>query len=191
VIRRMFVFVCVLIVPASTSAQPPAPLPKEIAAAWEDARVHQGWTDTTPLGTVRLRESGPPQLGDLPAFWFFPWQEGVLAKLPDPGVPAQPPGPLPKDIVDAWRKQGAMVGWLRLNPRGYIEFIEKKDGAPGDLPCFRFYAPSSGPLPSLEKLPIPHGISDSISATITQRTFTPSSPANWITSACLTSATTI
>src|SRR5262249_47964832 len=69
----------------------PGPLPPEIVKAWRDAGADTGWMKNLPPQSeggygywVPWREQGEP--GAVPAFRFHPEKEGVLAKLPDPGV---------------------------------------------------------------------------------------------------------
>ena len=82
------------------------------------------------------------------------------------------PKPLPEDIVKAWKEAGAEVGWLRVYPDGFKldggeviwphlfpgvpiafgQFVVEKQGAPGDLPAFRFALWHPG---RLAKLPVP------------------------------------
>lgn len=70
----------------------PKPLPQEIIKAWRDAGASVGWMkDVPPKPTggydywEPFREKVEP--GAVPAFRYHPKKEGVLAKLPDPGVP--------------------------------------------------------------------------------------------------------
>lgn len=60
--------------------------------------------------------------------------------------------PLPAEIVKAWSDAGASVGWMRLHQSGYVEFIAKNAGKPGDLPAFRFSEWRAGVL---DRLPPP------------------------------------
>src|SRR5690349_9153915 len=45
------------------------------------------------------------------------------------------PQPLPGNILAAWKKAGARVGWMRANEFGFIEFLPKNEGIAGDLPA--------------------------------------------------------
>jgi hypothetical protein len=69
----------------------PKPLPQEIVKAWRDAGANVGWMkDVPPQPTggndywEPFREKVEP--GAMLAFRFHPEKEGVLTKLPDPGV---------------------------------------------------------------------------------------------------------
>ena len=60
---------------------------------------------------------------------------------------------LPEDIVAAWKKAGAQVGWLRAMPGlASLQFVREKEGKPGDLPAFHFAVWPEG---RLAKLPAP------------------------------------
>src|SRR5207302_1611703 len=56
---------------------------------------------------------------------------------------------LPAEIVTAWKKAGAEVGWMR---EGTFAFVPEKEGVDGDLPAFRFSLLKKG---LLAKLPAP------------------------------------
>jgi hypothetical protein len=69
----------------------PRPLPPEVVKAWRDAGADPGWMkDLPPHPTagygywVPFREK--VETGALPAFRFHPEKNGVLGRLPDPGV---------------------------------------------------------------------------------------------------------
>src|SRR5262245_64789018 len=71
-------------------SKPPTALPTQLVAAWKKAgvRVRVGWTRVRNDGLpafLSLKEGG--KAGDLPAFEFRTWQQGVLPKLPVPVVP--------------------------------------------------------------------------------------------------------
>src|SRR5262245_58851704 len=65
---------------------------------------------------------------------------------------AEPPTPLPKEIVAAWKAAGAEVGWARLNWAGVMQVVAEKEGKPGDLPSFQF---KNWQMGLLAKLPVP------------------------------------
>jgi hypothetical protein len=79
-----------------------------------------------------------------------------------PAGKAEVAKPLPQDVVTAWRKAGAEVGWLRAERyrdfdgvlvfEGYFRFVPEQKGKPGDLPAFRFTSWQPG---CLAKLPSP------------------------------------
>src|SRR5262249_17422020 len=64
------------------------PLPKMIVDAWTKAGVEPGWVRFGPGGHDGFSDPPfGPRAGDIPGFIFFPWREGVLAKLPPPQEP--------------------------------------------------------------------------------------------------------
>src|SRR5262245_3583610 len=52
--------------------------------------------------------------------------------------PGELPQPLPKNVVAAWKKAGAVVGWLHEDEFGRVgyEFVVAEKGVAGDLPAF-------------------------------------------------------
>jgi hypothetical protein len=60
--------------------------------------------------------------------------------------------PLPDEIVRAWTKAGARVGWMGLNEYGACYFADKAAGLRGAVPAFRFGAWKDGQLAGL---PVP------------------------------------
>src|SRR5262245_51740396 len=48
------------------------------------------------------------------------------------------PQPLPKDLVAAWKKAGAAVGWVHVNEFGSpgYEFVDENKATAGDVPAF-------------------------------------------------------
>ena len=85
--HRFMLLLAVLLLPSVASAQPgekPAPLSKDIVAAWEKAGAK--------LGTMRMYEPGRIEFGPgepavLPAFYFDELSHGLLDSLPEPAVP--------------------------------------------------------------------------------------------------------
>src|SRR6476646_7418116 len=69
-----------------------------------------------------------------------------------PPAKADPPKPLPKEVVAAWTGAGAEVGWMRADRFGLLRVVPEKDGKDGDLPAFKI-APWKDSL--LPKLPAP------------------------------------
>src|SRR5262245_2121566 len=68
--------------------EPPKPLPEEIVKEWKKAGADVGWIWKNEFGNNLLivsEKNGRP--GDVPAFLFKPWKEGVLPKLPAPESP--------------------------------------------------------------------------------------------------------
>jgi hypothetical protein len=50
---------------------------------------------------------------------------------------AEPAKALPEEVVAAWKKAGAKVGWLGLDPFGKLEFAAQAEGLEGAVPAFR------------------------------------------------------
>jgi hypothetical protein len=63
---------------------PPKPLPKEVVKVWKAAGAKVGWMRVDPFDFLLFLPSKEGKAGDLPAFRFPSWKEGVLAKLPAP-----------------------------------------------------------------------------------------------------------
>src|SRR5436190_13940062 len=69
----------------------PRPLPPEVVKAWRDAGAGVGWMKDVPPRPTGGYEFWEPyrekvEPGAVPAFRFHLDKEGVVAKLPDPGV---------------------------------------------------------------------------------------------------------
>ena len=71
-----------------------------------------------------------------------------------PGT-ADPPKPLPEEIVQVWTKAGARVGWMGVDKFGQLSFADKMDGSTGAVPAFRFDAWQDGQLAGL---PVPAAV---------------------------------
>jgi hypothetical protein len=69
-----------------------------------------------------------------------------------PQAPNNPPKPPAVEIISAWKKAGAEVGWMRVNKSGFPEFLPEKQGMAGDLPAFKFLSWQDG---LFAKLPAP------------------------------------
>ena len=69
------------------------------------------------------------------------------------------PTPLPEELVTAWKKAGAEVGWERVTPGGFLKFVPEKEGKPGDLTAFRFSSWQEGVLAKLPAPEAPFGLS--------------------------------
>src|SRR5438132_11737333 len=65
----------------------PETLPDEIVKAWQEAGADYLWVRPTSTGYRRLPGTEERKAGDLPAFHFSRWKEGMLAKVPDPARP--------------------------------------------------------------------------------------------------------
>src|SRR5207245_1079370 len=85
----------------------------------------------------------------------------LLVVLSDPpaawGAPA-PPTALPAEVVAAWEKAGAEVGWMHVNPSGFISFGSKKEVKSSEVPAFRFLTWKEGILPKLPAPGVPFGL---------------------------------
>src|SRR5262249_32753790 len=77
---------------------------------------------------------------------------GGLAGAADPPARKDPPRPLPEDLVAAWEKAGAPVGWLRVEAGDEIGWRPAKEGRAGDLPAVWVVTWKAG---GLAKLPAP------------------------------------
>jgi len=86
----------------ATVVVPDKPLPADVAKAWKDAGATVGWMRVNENGSIEWDEK--PKNGDVPALMFAEWKEGVIAKLPTPGVPFGINLPLAK-ITDAGVKE--------------------------------------------------------------------------------------
>jgi internalin A len=65
----------------------------------------------------------------------------------------QRPEPLPAEVVEAWQKAGAWIGWVGVDREGYRILHKTADqGKSGDIPEFTF---ASRPAGDLAKLPQP------------------------------------
>ena len=66
---------------------PPAALPPGLVAAWQKAGAKVGWlrVEAPVFDKILFNKAG--KAGDVPAFRFDPWKDGVVAKLPPPAVP--------------------------------------------------------------------------------------------------------
>jgi hypothetical protein len=102
--------------------------------------------------------------------WVGAWGQWMAAQEPAP-VQQAVPKPLPQEIVDAWKKAGAEVGWMRAIPdihnQGkrwwpfrslYLQFRIGGEGEPGEWPAFRFIIWKPGVLASLPPPPAPFGL---------------------------------
>ena len=74
---------------------------------------------------------------------------GFAASAP---VKAEPPKPLPAEIVKAWEQAGATVGWARVHDLGDVAFLPATEERAGDLPAFWFQLLKEGVA---AKLPAP------------------------------------
>jgi internalin A len=72
----------------SAPAEPAAPLPADVVAAWTGAGATGGWVVTNPADGWLLFHTGVvAEPGALPAFKFPKWRAGALDKLPQPAQP--------------------------------------------------------------------------------------------------------
>src|SRR5947207_2901147 len=81
----------------------------------------------------------------------------VLAVLASGGAgafsgrgPSDPPAALPPELVAAWQKAGAKVGWMHV-PTGFptLVFLRDKAGTTWELPAFQLRAWKEGVLAKL------------------------------------------
>src|SRR5882724_6972841 len=77
---------------------------------------------------------------------------GLSAATAQPAGKTDPPNPLPKEIVEAWKEAGAQAGWMRADRFGLLEMLPQNKGRAGDLPAFKLAAWKDG---LLAKLPVP------------------------------------
>ena len=66
---------------------PPKPLPEEIVLAWKKAGADVCWLRVNRGGGFEFPPDAESVAGDLPAFRFYGWKEGLLANLPAPTAP--------------------------------------------------------------------------------------------------------
>ncbi len=63
------------------------------------------------------------------------------------------PKPLPAQIVAAWKKAGAEVGWVSVESSSWITFLSEKQGVAGAIPAFRFSSWKAGVFAALPAPP--------------------------------------
>ena len=66
------------------AADTPQPLPENIVTAWKEVGAEAHWLRACPAGFPQYIPEKEGKPGDLPAFRFVVWHEGLLAKLPAP-----------------------------------------------------------------------------------------------------------
>src|SRR5688572_25341162 len=74
---------------------------------------------------------------------------GVAAPAP---ARKDPPKHLPQEVVRAWKKAGAIVGWMRVDKHDFLLLRPEEEGGAGGLPAFRI--PFAN-VALLAKLPAP------------------------------------
>ncbi|MCI0376475.1 MAG: hypothetical protein L0215_02590 [Gemmataceae bacterium] len=125
------------------------------------------WNASTPTyyvldheGTIRHKWVGSPgeKAIDTALEKLIHEAEGNKSKDNTRGA-SDPPQPLPKEIVEAWKEAGAKVGWLRAKDVGFRsrqfvfhEFDPEQPAAAGDVPAFHLVRWQTG---QLAKLPAP------------------------------------
>ena len=57
---------------------------------------------------------------------------------PLPADEASPPKPLPAEVVAAWEKAGAEMGWMTVDKYSFIVFRTGGEGKEGEIPAFHF-----------------------------------------------------
>ena len=82
---------------------------------------------------------------------------GLRGSAAPPAAKNDASAPLPKEIVEAWTKAGAEVGWTRVGDFQWLPFLHKEEGMAGDLPVFQFPAEPPSPWKEglLARLPAP------------------------------------
>ena len=68
--------------PAAEPKQPATLLPEAVVKAWKDAGADLGWMAVDDFGFPRWQ--GKASARAVPAFKFYKWEDGVVAKLPAP-----------------------------------------------------------------------------------------------------------
>ena len=110
----------------ASAAQPnmPPAVPKNIASAWSDAGLSRTWLRISPTGTVEAVGFSAAKADDLPAFSMYPWRDGKLAGLPDPGVPfglqLQGPNPYMRDRMQVSDRVMSGADLLALSDPGSV-----------------------------------------------------------------------
>src|SRR5205823_1501075 len=65
----------------------PRPLPEKIVKEWKEAGAEVGWMRAHRDYRPEFIREAEGVAGDVPAFRFQSWKDGVLQKLTDPGQP--------------------------------------------------------------------------------------------------------
>lgn len=78
---------------------------------------------------------------------------GAGSALAQPEPKSDPPQPLPREIVAAWQKAGAVPGFMGLTSDGYLAYQEKATGLAGAIPAFQFITAWKDGV--VTKLPVP------------------------------------
>ncbi|MDW7995522.1 MAG: leucine-rich repeat domain-containing protein, partial [Gemmatales bacterium] len=67
----------------------PPPFPEHIVRAWQDAGAEVGWIgrNSRLVFTYFNTFKDPDMVDAVPAFSIGEWRAGLLAQLPDPGIP--------------------------------------------------------------------------------------------------------
>jgi internalin A len=76
---------------------------------------------------------------------------------PPPGA-ENLPYPLPREVVEAWEKAGAVKGWMRLRVIGFDHVPAWQGGEGGDLPAFRLFDWQEGVVTKLPAPAVPFGL---------------------------------
>lgn len=89
-----------LVPPPVPRDKQPQPLPAEIVKAWRDAGAEVGWMRVKQDGYVEFVSEKKGKVGDVPAFRFFTWGDGVVGGLlvPAAGLGLYPGG---TEVTDA------------------------------------------------------------------------------------------
>jgi hypothetical protein len=79
--------------------------------------------------------------------------------VPVTNAPAKRPQPLPVEVVTAWERAGAMVGWVRRTNAGFLTGPRSgSEGKEGEIPWLQFDRWQAGVLKELPPLNQPFGM---------------------------------
>src|SRR5205085_1028625 len=88
--RAIGVVLTLLLLPAAADTAGPGaakPLPEAVATVWKDAGAKVGWMQPDEYGVHFFHPKSSGQAGELPGLLVSKLKPGLLAVLPDPGVP--------------------------------------------------------------------------------------------------------
>jgi hypothetical protein len=99
------------------------PLPAELVAAWKEAGANVGWMATKRNGLPEFREGIEGKPGEVPAFQFKTWTDGVVNKLPQPQC-AFGLSLWHTQVTDAGLKEFAGLKWLQTLDLGSTQVTD-------------------------------------------------------------------
>jgi internalin A len=87
----LFVLLLLVLLPVALAQDKEAEKPfraieKKTKAAWREAGAEVGWMRADKFGELQFLPENKDMAGDLPAFKFSTWKDGLLAKLPAPAA---------------------------------------------------------------------------------------------------------